>query len=80
MEYNGIIRGSRTLDVLMLFAILSSTYPLIMDLLPQFGLSSKWVALVNIIFTAILALLRFKTTTPVGAPPTATPPPTIPPA
>ena len=66
MAYNGIIKGSRTLDVVVLFVILSATYPLLMDLLSQFDLSPKWITLVNIIFAGLLAYMRFITTGAVG--------------
>lgn len=66
MEYQGVIKKSRTLDVLALFAVLSSMYPLLMDALMEFGLSPKWVTVVNLSFTGLLAWLRFKTTGEVG--------------
>lgn len=65
--YNGVIKGSRTLDALAVFSILTALQPLAMDLLTQFALSPKWVSLINFVMIGILAYLRFKTTAPVGA-------------
>ena len=64
--YNGVIKGSRTLDALAVFSILTALQPLAMDLLTQFALSPKWVSLINFVMIGILAYLRFKTTAPVG--------------
>lgn len=69
MEYSGIIKKSRTLDVLALFVVFSAIQPLLMDVLTQFGLSPKWVSLINLVFISALAYLRFKTSTPVGEKP-----------
>lgn len=63
---NGIIKGSRTLDTLAIFTVFSATQPLLMDVLTAFNLSPKWISLTNLIFIAILAYLRYKTTGPVG--------------
>lgn len=66
MGYNGVIKGSKTLDTLAVFTILTALQPLAMDLLTQFSLSPKWVSLANFVMIGILAYLRFKTTTAVG--------------
>lgn len=63
---NGIIKGSRTLDMLALFTVFSAAQPLLMDVLVAFALSPKWVSLANLVFISALAYLRFKTTGPVG--------------
>ena len=65
---NGIIKGSRTLDTLALFSVFTAVQPLLMDVLVAFSLSPKWVSLVNLVFIAILAYLRYQTMGPVGAP------------
>lgn len=66
MAYGGIIKRSRTLDMLAVFTVLSAVQPLAMDLLPQFGLSPKWISLSNFLMIGLLAYLRFKTTGAVG--------------
>lgn len=66
MKYKGVIKKSRTLDVLALFTVLTAVQPLAMDVLAGFGLSPKWVGLSNLVMIAVLAYLRFRTTGPVG--------------
>jgi hypothetical protein len=69
MAYNGIVKKSRTLDVLVLFTIMTAVQPLLMDTLTQFALSPKWVSLTNLIFIAWMSYLRIKTTGAVGTEP-----------
>lgn len=66
MEYQGVIKQSRTLDTLAAFTIMTAIQPLLMDTLIAFSLSPKWVSLTNLIFIGVLAYLRFQTTTPIG--------------
>jgi hypothetical protein len=66
MKYRGMIMGSRTLDALGLFTVLSALQMPLMDVLKEFNASPKWVVLVNFIMIAVLAFLRFQTTTAVG--------------
>ena len=66
MAYNGIVRKSKTYDVLVLFTVMTATQPLIMDVLTQFNLSQKWVSLTNLLFIGWMAYLRMQTTGAVG--------------
>lgn len=66
MKYTGLIKGSRTLDTLAIFTVLTALQPMAMDLLTQFEISPKWVSLANFVLIGFLAYLRFKTTGPVG--------------
>lgn len=66
MQYEGIIKKSRTFDALAAFTILTAVQPLAMDVLTQFELSPKWIGLTNLVMIGLLAYLRFKTTGPVG--------------
>lgn len=66
MTYQGIIKKSRTFDVLALMTIMTATQPLLIDMLPLWGLSHKWVSLTNVVFIGWLAYLRMVTTGPVG--------------
>ncbi len=69
MTYNGIIKKSKTYDVLVLFTMMTAVQPLLMDTLQQFALSQKWVSLTNLIFIGWMAYLRTQTTGAVGAAP-----------
>lgn len=66
MEYKGIIKKSKTYDVLVLFTMMTAVQPLLMDTLQQFTLSQKWVSLTNLIFIGWMAYLRAQTTGAVG--------------
>lgn len=66
MAYNGIVRKSKTYDVLILFTIMTAIQPILMDTLQQFALSQKWVSLTNLLFIGYLAWLRMQTTGAVG--------------
>ena len=66
MAYNGIVKKSKTYDVLVLFTVMTATQPLIMDVLTQFNLSQKWVSLTNLLFIGWMAYLRMQTTGAVG--------------
>ena len=67
MVYNGIVKKSKTYDVLVLFTMMTAMQPLIMDTLQQFALSQKWISLTNLIFIGWMAYLRAQTTGAVGA-------------
>ncbi len=67
--YKGIIKKSRTYDMLLVFTILTAIQPLLMDTLTQFALSQKWISLTNLIFIGWMAFLRIKTTGAVGSEP-----------
>jgi len=62
MAYDGIIKKSKTFDVLAAFTVMTAAQPLLMDTLTQFNLSQKWVSLTNLVFIGYLAYLRMKTT------------------
>ena len=66
MSYKGIIKKSRTYDVLVLFTMMTAVQPLLMDTLQQFALSQKWVSLTNLIFIGWMAYLRMQTTGAAG--------------
>lgn len=66
MEYKGIVKKSKTYDVLVLFTIMTAIQPLLMEVLTQFDLSQKWVSLTNLIFIGWMAWLRMQTTGAVG--------------
>ena len=66
MAYKGIVKKSRTYDVLVLFTVLTAVQPLLMDTLQQFALSQKWVSLTNLVFIGWMAYVRMKTTGAVG--------------
>ena len=64
--YNGLIKGSRTLDALALYSFLSVMFPVAVEFLPALGADIKHMAAFNLIMNMALWYLRMKTTTPVG--------------
>ena len=69
MAYKGIVKKSRTYDVLILFTVMTAVQPFLMDTLQQFALSQKWVSLTNLLFIGWMAYIRMKTTGAVGTEP-----------
>ena len=65
MTYQGLINKSRTLDALAVLALLNAMYPPIMDLLEKTA-DPVEIAWFNVAYTALLAVLRYKTRGPVG--------------
>ena len=66
MRYDGLIKKSRTYDALAMMTVMTAVQPLLFDMLPLWGLSSKWVSLTNILFIGWLAYLRMNTTGATG--------------
>lgn len=67
MEYKGIIKGSRTLDVAALSVIIDAVSLGFLAYSPeQLGIAVPIYMTVRILLTAFQAYLRFKTTGPVG--------------
>ena len=67
MEYKGIIKGSRTLDVAALSVVIDSMSLGFLAYSPeQLGVAIPIYMGVRIALTSLQAYLRFKTTTPVG--------------
>lgn len=67
MEYNGVIKGSRTLDVAALSVIIDAMSLGFLAYSPeQLGIGIPIYMAVRIALTALQAYLRFKTTTAVG--------------
>lgn len=67
MEYNGIIKGSRTLDVAALSVVIDATSLGFLAYSPeQLDVTVPIYMGIRIALTAVQAYLRFKTTSPVG--------------
>ena len=67
MEYNGLIKGSRTLDVAALSVIIDAISLGFLAYSPeQLGIAIPIYMGIRIALTAFQAYLRFKTTGPVG--------------
>jgi hypothetical protein len=64
--YKGIIKKSRTLDLLAVFAVFSAIQPILIDVLAKFNIGQRWISLVDLIFIGFLAYLRYQTKGPVG--------------
>jgi len=62
MKYQGLIKKSRTLDTAMLLAIFGAAQVT----LPGLGLNPQVTGIANMVFAVIIAVLRHKTTGPVG--------------
>ncbi len=70
MEYKGIIKGSRTLDVAALSVIIDAVSLGFLAYSPeQLGIAIPVYMAIRIALTAFQAYLRFKTTTAVGGKP-----------
>ena len=65
-SYQGLIKKSRTLDAIALLALLNTMYPVLMEALPNWGLQSSYISIINVLYMGLLAYLRYKTTGPVG--------------
>ena len=67
MEYKGVIKGSRTLDVAALSVVIDAASLGFLAYSPeQLGVGIPIYMTIRIAITAFQAYLRFKTTTPVG--------------
>jgi len=67
MNYTGIIKGSRTLDALGLQGIIDILLTTMLLYTPeQLHITVPIFFAIRMGFTALLAYLRFQTTTPVG--------------
>ena len=67
MEYNGVIKGSRTLDVAALSVVIDAASLGFLAYSPeQLGIAIPAYMALRISITALQAYLRFKTTSPVG--------------
>ena len=65
--YNGIIKGSRTLDLAALSVVIDAASLGFLAYSPeQLGIAIPAYMVIRITLTAIQAYLRFKTTGPVG--------------
>lgn len=66
MKYEGFVKKSRTLDLLLLLMLLDVVYAGVLEQATALGINQHWYALISIIGKAVLVYLRFQTTTAVG--------------
>lgn len=67
MEYKGVIKGSRTLDVAMISQMLDAAAAAILLYNPeQLGVTVPVYLAVRVVINTLQAYLRFKTTSAVG--------------
>lgn len=66
MNYQGVIKKSRTLDVLAIYAIIESVLMAAQDELSNLGITGQAQSIVRLVMIGFLAYLRIKTTGPVG--------------
>lgn len=67
MNYEGVIKKSRTLDLAALSSILDAVAPVVLILNPQdIGVTALGYAGIRMAINGLQAYLRFKTTTPIG--------------
>lgn len=62
MKYQGLIKKSRTLDAAMLLGVFGA----VQATLPALGLDQQTAGIINMVLAVTIAVLRFKTTGPVG--------------
>jgi hypothetical protein len=66
VKYQGVIKKSRTLDFAALLAIFGAIQVALPDLLNVWEIPARWAGLVTLLVSALVAWLRYKTTTAVG--------------
>jgi len=67
MEYQGVIKGSRTLDLIAVGAIIDMAAASILAYSPeQLGVTVPVYLVIRVVLGAVQAVIRFKTTGPVG--------------
>ena len=64
--YQGIIKQSRTLDLMAFLMAFNGIFPVLVEQLPTLGVGVKTMAAVNLLGAAVGWYLRFQTTSAVG--------------